>query len=294
LALNGFAMTVLPILLLIALGSIAGITTSLLGLGGSLVVVPGLLALLPILDMDHESLAVVALGTSMSVSFCTAVLATRAHLRVGSLQAPFSADKVALMFWAGAGAAAGSLLFPTIPKSMALIGMAGFQLVAAGVILVLCHRRTMPSVRSPSQRLPDNVETAHVALNSPGGQMYFALVGCMTSMGMGGALITPYLALRQVEQRRAVALAAWLGLGIGAVCVAVYASQGPTFSTERPALIGSVHWPAAICIAGGSALGVRLGASLAKSVNQVQLRAALALALIASSTRMVGLWIASP
>lgn len=287
-------MAVLSILLLVALGSIAGITTSLLGLGGSLVVVPGLLALLPILDMDHESMAVVALGTSMSVSLCTALMATRAHLRVGNLQAPFSADKLALMICAGAGAAAGSMLFPTIPKTIALIGMAGFQLVAAGAILVLCRRRTLPHVRSSAHPMPVSPGSRHLALNSPGGQLYFALVGCMTSLGMGGALITPYLALRQVEQRHAVALAAWLGLGIGAVCVAVYASQGPAFSTGRAALIGSIHWPAAICIAVGSAFGVRLGARLAKSVNQVQLRAALALALIASSTQMVGQWIASP
>jgi len=309
-------MSISALALLFAIGACAGTLTSTLGLGASLVVVPSLLFALPILGVPEVVTPVVALGTALTVSLFTALFTAYLHTKLGNLERPFSSLNLTLMLCAGFGAVVGSLVASSISASIALSVMAGAQVVM-GALLLLRRRGevegfgpALPTEATPGDTVSRDEEfmpvlAAAVAAHTPAsvtvaaqGQSsldrrsmpVFSVIGFLTSMGAGGSLIAPYLAISGLEHRKAVGLAGLLSVLIGACAFTVYASQ--TLSAPVNGALGAVHMPAVALICLGSFVAVHFGAAWATRVNQGLLRRLLGFGLLASAVRICVILIA--
>jgi uncharacterized membrane protein YfcA len=260
-----------PLTLLLGVGACAGLATSTLGVGGSMLIVPALLAVLPLLHVPAAVTPSMALGTALAVSLVTALSSAYTHYRMGNLQKPWSPDKLGLMVCAGLGAVLGAQVVSSVPAGLAMLVIAGAQLFLSWAML-------RPEPAEASAAAPFNSR-------APSSRAYLGLAGFLTSIGAGGSLIVPYLSVKGVEHRHAVALAGWLGVLIGASALTIYATRATPTPIEFA--IGTVHAPAALLIAAGSLLGVSKGAVLATRVNQALLRKLLAVVLILSSGRIL-------
>ena len=86
--------TLVMVLTLLGAGGIAGITTGLFGVGGGFIIVPTLLAVLPIFTDAPDTLVHTAVGTSLASIIVSSVRAVQAHRRHGAV------DFAVLRSWA--------------------------------------------------------------------------------------------------------------------------------------------------------------------------------------------------
>lgn len=263
--------------ILVLVGAGAGLATSVLGIGGGIVIVPSLLAVLPLLRVPDQFTPEMALATSLAVSVVTAIMSAYSHWRLGNLKKPFAPEKLGLMVCAGAGAAFGAVSMIKAPPALAAMVIVAAQCFLCWSMLRRGHRKAKSAPVEAGASSDFNAR-------APGPRLYFSVVGLLTAIGAGGSLIVPYLSVKGVEHREAVGLAGWLGLLIGLSALVVYATK-PVAGVAWT--LGAVHLPAALLVAMGSVLGVRHGAVLATRVNQDLLRKVLALFLIASSGRIL-------
>ena len=309
-------MSISALSLLFAIGAGAGALPSTVGLGVSLVVGPSLLFALPILGVPEVVTPVVALGTALTVSLFTALFTAYLHTKLGNLERPFSSLNLTLMLCAGFGAVLGSLVASSVSASIALSVMAGAQVVM-GALLLLRRRGevegfdpALATEATPGHTVSRDEEftpvlAAAVAANTPASVTVAAqeqsslgrrsmpvlsVIGFLASMGEGGSLIAPYLALSGLEHRKAVGLAGLLSVLIGACAFTVYASQ--TLSAPVNGALGAVHLPAVALICLGSFVAVHFGAAWATRVNQGLLRRILGFGLLASAVRICVILIA--
>lgn len=271
---------------LVVLGGLAGLASSLLGLGGSMIVVPALLWLLPVVGIPAAEVPAVALATSLLVTLGTSSAGAWAHWRCGNLVAPFGRQNLTLMLFAAAGAMVGASVLPALPPRLSLAVMAAFQ---AGMAMQLwpSRRSALQSsigVEPPCEPL--------AGLDRASTRAYFASVGCLASVGLAGSFIVPFLVHLRVPQRMAVALAGWLGIGIALAATITYAGHGQSRgSPSVDGVVGLVYVPAVCLLIAGSFAVVSAGAALARRLNPRHLQRAIALALLGSSlfTAMVRL-----
>lgn len=235
-------------------------------------IVPSLLAVLPLMSVPANFTPAMALATSLAVSVITAIMSAHTHWKLGNLKKPFAPEKLGLMACAGVGAAVGAVSMTNAPPVFALLVIVAAQCFLCWSMLRRGRMRAEPAAAGDFDA------------RSLGSRAYFSMVGLLTAIGAGGSLIVPYLSVKGVEHREAVGLAGWLGLLIGVSALFVYATK-PVIGVGWT--LGAVHLPAALLIAGGSVLGVRQGAVLATRVNQDLLRKVLAAFLIASSGRIL-------
>ena len=73
------------ILAMLAAGLFAGFAAGLFGIGGGFVVVPAMIALLPLLGGDHAEYTHVAIGTSFATIVVTALRSTLSHAKRGAV-----------------------------------------------------------------------------------------------------------------------------------------------------------------------------------------------------------------
>ena len=82
------------IVLLITAGAVAGITAGLFGNGGGFAIVPALVLLFSILDIESENLIFVAVGTSLACIIFSSARALISHNKKGAV------DFLVLKEWA--------------------------------------------------------------------------------------------------------------------------------------------------------------------------------------------------
>lgn len=192
----------------VLLGGIAGLLAGLLGIGGGLVMVPGLLWLFVLGGVESTALTQLAVGTSLAVIVFTAAVSTAAHHRHRAVQWPVVARLApGLVLGAVLGAALADRL-----DSLALRRVfALFELLVA--LQLLLDLRP-----SPARALP-----AGPALAGAGGLI--GLVSALVGIG-GGTLTTPFLLWYRLGLRRAIATSAACGLPIALAGAASYGVGG--------------------------------------------------------------------
>ncbi|WP_010214356.1 sulfite exporter TauE/SafE family protein [Sphingomonas sp. PAMC 26621] len=135
------------ILALLAAGLFAGFAAGLFGIGGGFVVVPAMIALLPLLGGDPAEYTHVAIGTSFATIVVTALRSTLAHARRGAV------DFTILRSWAPwivLGVGVGVVLAQRMTgQTLALIFAGGIALMSINFLVPKLARRqvsdTMPS-----------------------------------------------------------------------------------------------------------------------------------------------------
>jgi len=252
-----------------ALGVVAGTLAGLLGIGGGIVIVPGLAFLLAGGTVPPERLMQVAVGTSLATIVVTALSSIRAHHRRGAVHWPVVARMTPGIL---AGAVLGGLIADALPTRTLAIVFGVFLLIVAA-------RLAFGGQPAPHRRLP---ATPALGVISGG-------IGTLSSLlGIGGGTMTvPLLAWCNVSLREAVATASACGLPIALAGAATFALAGSDVAGMPPASTGYIHWPAFIAVAPLSVLFAPLGARIAHAIPVNALRRGFALFVLVVGIRML-------
>jgi len=261
-------MTV-SILAFLATGAVAGLLAGLLGIGGGMIIVPALILLLPVFDVETGVLSQVAVGTSLASISVISIVSARAHHRRGAVLWPVFGR---LAPGLAGGAIVGALIADVLP-SLTLQRIVGIAALAVAVKMLL-------DVKPPAQRtLP-----GAAGLLGAGGA-----IGALSSLvGIGGGSLTvPFLSWCNVVIQRAVATSAACGMPIAWAGTATFIVAGWSESGRAAASLGYVHLPSWAGVVAGSLLFTPAGANLAHRLPAATLRRVFAALLAVVGVRMV-------
>lgn len=233
----------------LALGTFVGLLAGLLGIGGGLVVVPVLSALLPWAGIHSELALPMALATSLASIVITSSSSAYTHYRLGNVQ-------FHVIYSLLPGLLCGGLLGSTI----AHILPAQYLPRIFGTIVLLLALQMMLSLKVRTMRsLPSPWFNACCG----------SIIGIISSLaGIGGGSLTvPYLHYHGVEMRKAIGCAALCGIFLAFSGMVGFIYFGLEQTQKLPPFsVGYVYLPALIGIVLTSVFTTRFGAKLATSL----------------------------
>lgn len=261
----------LPLALMLGAGLASGFAAGLFGIGGGFVVVPVLFIMLPLLGGTPESLAHVAIGTSLATILVTSLRSVQAHARRGAV------DFALLKAWAPwivLGVAAGVLLAARVSGAMlALIFGAGVAVMALHFLFPILANRHL------RDELPGGLARVGIA----GG------IGAFSSLlGIGGGTIAIIvMTLCGKDIHRAIATASGVGFliavpgSLGFIAIGLGAPDLPSGS------LGYINLPATLAIVSTSIISAPWGAATAHRLPAAVLRPVFGLYLLFVAFTMV-------
>lgn len=262
---------ILPLLLiLLAIGGIAGVLAGLLGVGGGIILVPAFFYIFSWLGYGSTDLMQICLATSLATIIVTSLSSVRAHSRLGNV------DWNILKTWAP-GIAIGALCGVVIASRLGtpvLQGIFGLLGITIGLYMAFGDQ---------GWRLGSTMPTGlKRAVISP-------VVGFLSVlMGIGGGSFgVPIMALHGLAIHRAVATAAGFGLIIAVPSTAGFLVSGIDHSLRPPGTIGAVNLPAFLVIVPMTLITAPIGARLAHSMDAKKLRRVFAVFLIVVALNML-------
>jgi uncharacterized protein len=253
----------IAIVIYLLIGVIAGFMAGLFGIGGGMIIVPGLAYLLPADGVANAQVMHVAAGTSLASIILTLLVAAITHLKNKTIiWAAFRNLLPGIVIGAIVGASITSHL-PTF----ALKILFGVFMIALGIYMVCKKEQTATTDFSPKiwQWLSAGL-----------------FIGCMSSLlGVGGgAFAVPILLRFGVPIHKATATSVVCALApsiIGAICFMI---AGAHVTGLPRGSVGYVYWPAAIGIAVVGFAFVPLGAKLAQRLSSILLKRIFAVYLV--------------
>lgn len=258
--------------LFMGLGVLSGFLAGLLGVGGGIVLVPGLFFLFSQLGYAPEHLMHMAVGTSLAIIIPTGFSSARSHWKRGAVNFVLLRR---LAPWILLGVGFGTLI------ANAISGDAMHMIFAAMLIFLAALMNLDPSRFSFSPR----------ALEQPWSGIMGAVIGVLsTLMGIGGATVSvPYMTLGRTPIREAIGTASALGpvisipAAIGFVIIGFMAAPG----TLPPFSLGYINFAAWVFIVPFSVLVAPLGARVAHRVPVKTLRMIFSVFLMIVALRML-------
>ncbi len=232
-------------LIFISIGVLAGLMAGALGLGGGIVVVPGLLFFFQLTHIIPDNYIMhVAVATSLATVLFTSLASLRTHSRLGEILWP-----VFYKLWPGIalGACIGSLCTAFIPTSALKII---FTLFLIGVAL----KMWLDLNRSYE---PHFIQTWLYVLIS----FSIGFVSSLVGVG-GGVLIIPFLTYLGIPSRKITPISNLCGLTVAFVGVLLLIISGLDNMVATPYTLGYVYLPAVLGIAIPSSLIAPFGAKL--------------------------------
>ena len=202
------------VLMLVALGAVAGFLAGLLGVGGGIVLVPGLYYILslaqPAFGFEGDVIMHCAIGTSLAVIVPTGFSSARAHHKKGGVD-----FDIVRMLGIGIviGVVCATILARNLDASTLKMIFATALVVFAGLMMI---------DRSKFQRNKAIALPKQPFVSVAG----FVIGSLSTLIGIGGATLSvPYMSLHGVVMHRAVGTAYydWLGAGgVAAILTRLY------------------------------------------------------------------------
>lgn len=235
---------------LLALGGVAGFLAGLLGIGGGVILVPGLYFGLQYLGFESDALMHVAVGTSLAVIIPTGLSSARAHWKRGAV-------RLDLVKQIGPGILLGVALGTVIAKHTPEEGMTLFFAFALSVLALVMVIN--PARFSLFTEMPRRLWMAVSGV----------VIGIFSSlMGIGGATISvPWMALCRVPMHTAVGTASALGLVIAIPAAIGFVIIGWSVPGLPPFSLGYINFLAWPLIIPASVVAAPWGAKLAHSVS---------------------------
>ena len=252
------------------IGAFAGIMAGILGIGGGIIVVPGLALLFQIQHIiPADAIMHVAAGTSLAVMVFTSPSALRVHHKIGEIL-----WSVYHKLWPGLvlGVCLGAYIAQFIPTYYLEIIFAGFLLFVAFKMLTDLHK----------------IYTEHFPANWINRVVSF-LIGLKSRLlGVGGGiLIIPYLTYCGVSVRKIAPISNLCTLTVGFVGAMVFITTGYKEMAGVPFSSGFVYWPAVFGVAIPSVLIAPLGAKLNYILPVKQLKYGFIVILILTAIKML-------
>ncbi len=251
-------LELMGLLLYPLIGVFSGLLAGLLGVGGGIVMVPSLLLVFHLNDVDSPALMQIAVGTSLGAMVLSSLSSVRAHHQRGAVDwSLFRRMTPGIVL----GTVLGSVLADRI-DSQSLQGVFAVFLLLTSIHMLRAPRQN----QDPGGSLPGWKGLSAIA----------TLVGALSALlGIGGgSMNVPFLSHCGIETRRAIASAAAIGLPIALFGAATFAATG-TLRTDLPAYsIGYLYLPALLGITVVAILTAPLGARLAHSWPTARLKRA--------------------
>jgi uncharacterized membrane protein YfcA len=260
----------LLIAFLLSLGALAGFLAGLLGIGGGLVLVPGLYFGLKAMGFDSGALMHVAVGTSLAVIIPTGLSSARAHWKRSAVRLDLVKQIAPGILL---GVAGGTFIAHHIEEQ----GMTMFFACALSALAILML--VNPARFSPLQSTP----------RQPWMGLSGVVIGVFSSlMGIGGATISvPWMAMCRVPMHTAVGTASALGLVIAIPAAIGFIIIGWNADGLPPYSLGYINFLAWPLIIPASVLAAPWGAKLAHAVSVDRLRKFFAYFLVLVAGKML-------
>ncbi len=245
--------------MLACLGGVAGFLAGLLGVGGGIVLVPGLYfvfhSLQSQMGFDPAYLMHISVGTSLAIIVPTGLSSALSHKRKGSVD-------FTLVRNIGIGVVFGVALATWIARGL---DEAAMKMIFASAILVLAGIMMV----NPSRFKLSGHEPKQPFTTIAGG-----IIGTLSTLiGIGGATLSvPYMSLHGVSMHRAVGTASALGLVIAIPAALGFAFIGWGLDNLPPFSIGYVNVLAWACIIPVSVSVAPIGASVAHRISVKRLK----------------------
>lgn len=253
----------LPLILYLGIGVVAGLVAGLFGLGGGAVVVPVLILAFHWQGVPPEVLTHMAIGTSLATIVVTSSSAIRTHQRRGAIAWPLVGRLVPGVL---VGTALGGLLAARVGGELLQFCFGAFLVLVAFQMAFGVRVRPRPGP-APGRAM------------QVGAGGVIGIASGVFGIG-GGSLTVPWLLWCRQSTLTAVASSAALGLPIaisGALTYAVVAGSADL----PPWSLGYVYLPALLGIVLTSTPSARWGAQLAHRLPELVLRRAFALVSLA-------------
>lgn len=252
-------------------GAVAGITAGLFGNGGGFVVVPALLAVLPMFNAPDPTLVYVAIGTSLATIVISSARSVQAHHARGAVDFAVLRD---WSIWLVIGVLVG-LWLASVTDGRALVSV-----FAAGVLLYSLYFL-----------FPDALSRMKPRLGMPTGVARASIASCLGGfsalLGIGGGTVT---VMTMVICNRPVHQAVATAAGVGFI-IALPGTVGFMWlGLGEPGLpwgsLGYINIPALIAICALSVVTAPLGARLAHNLDDLWLKRSFGLYLVVVSMAM--------
>ncbi|MBF2036574.1 MAG: sulfite exporter TauE/SafE family protein [Leptolyngbyaceae cyanobacterium T60_A2020_046] len=258
------------IALFAALGLTAGTLSGLFGIGGGMVIVPGLFYLFHLLALPEGVLMHLAAGTSMGIMIFTSAASTIAHHLKGDVQ---WAIVWRILPAIALGVALGKL-FATHLNTAALELIFGLFLVGIAAKILLDWSPQPKEPKPPNAWLTNLVGTV------------LGLKSGVLGIG-GGAISVPFLLYSGLSMSQASGTSASFTLPIaivGTLSCLTFATQ----ATWIPLATGTIYWPAVVMVAPFTMIGAPLGTQLCHWVPSARLKRWFAVFLLLLGLRLLG------
>jgi len=258
----------------IFVGTIVGFLAGLLGIGGGLIIVPVLLALLPLTSISEHALMPMVLGTSLAAIFLTSIATLSTHRRLGNIPReilPFFA------FGIGSGALIGSYFADMIPSYILQLFFACFVILMSVQMWLGAKKLQHVGGESSHSRL----KLVSVS----------ALIGTLSSLlGVGGGVMSvPYLtAIEKLDMRLAIGASACGGVVIALMGSLGYLWAGLHTSYTLPQWsIGYIYLPAFLGFITLSLFTAPIGVRVAKKMPVKLLKRCFSVLLFVVGTKIL-------
>lgn len=240
---------------LLLLGCCTGFLAGLLGVGGGMMLVPFMTAILSSRGIGAELSVKMAIATSMATILFTSISSVRAHHRRGAVQWPLVATLAPGIVLGGLLAGAGA--FAVVKGAWLALFFAVF--VGFSATQMLLERK-----KAAARPMPGAVGQTAAG----------AGIGFISGLlGAGGAFISvPFMTMHSVTIHRAIATSAALGFPIALASVVGYVVSGWSLQTPLPGAVGYVFVPALLSVACASMVTAPLGARTAHGMEIRPLR----------------------
>ena len=262
-------------LVMVGIGGLAGLCSGLLGIGGGLVVVPGLLLLLNHQGYPLEVLPLLSAGTSLSLMVFTAAGSVWMHLQLGTIRFD---ELRKLMPWV--------LITELVATFAAHVIHVRLLERMLGILLLLLAIDWLRRAVAVSEE-PATGVTHHRPLLVDLG--VGGLIGAKSGLfGLGGgAFAIPYfnwVGLPPQEVAGTTALLTWPVALVGSI---TYLLMPLPTDDVFQGVVGSVQWSGVLAMAPATLLMAPLGAKLCVALPQVQLKRLFGLFLLAVGTKIL-------
>ncbi|MGD1861511.1 MAG: sulfite exporter TauE/SafE family protein [Leptolyngbyaceae cyanobacterium] len=259
----------LDIGLFAVLGLSAGILSGLFGIGGGMVIVPGLFYLFRLVNLPSDWLMHLAAGSSMCIMVFTSISSAWSHHLKGDVQWPIVRRILPTL---AIGVALGKLLSCRL-NSAYLECVFGLFLVFAALKILL---NWLPKPKNPGE---PSASLTHVVGTVLGFKSGVLGIG-------GGAISVPFLLYSGLPMSQASGTSAAFTLPIALVgtlsCLTLSNSD-----LVLPLVTGTIYWPAVALVAPLTMLGAPLGTRLCHQIPSAQLKRCFALFLLVIGLRLL-------
>lgn len=227
------------------IGIFAGSMSGAIGIGGGIIIVPGLVFVFQLNQAIPEHLSMhVAAGTSLAVIIFTSLFSVRAHYKIGGILWP-----VFNRLWPGLalGVISGVLIADAVPTSWLKIIFGLFLIFVAVKMLTNLHASSTP-------------KTPGFWTNG----IISGLIGMLSGLlGVGGGvLIVPYLTYCGIAARKIVGVSNLCTFVVGVIGTIAFMLTGQNDMANIAYSTGYIYWPAVLLVGVPSTLMAPFGAKL--------------------------------